>query len=211
MAPAPQEVSKIPRRPGSYKDIQRPPERVNERIRAPQILVIDDDGAKLGVKTPYEALQLARAKGLDLVEISANARPPVCRIMDYGKHRYRQSKKAAEAKKRQHQATVKEIKFRPSVDEHDYQFKKKHVLRFLQHGDKVKLVVMFRGRERAHREIGQQILERVCEEVSEFGMVEASPRNNGPHLQMVLAPKSTKSKGSGRKPAPPPDRKANTE
>lgn len=165
-------------------------ERVNERIKAREILVIDDDGSMLGLKTPEEAMALARQQELDLVEISPGANPPVCRIMDYGKHRYRQSKKAHEAKRKQHQSMVKEIKFRPSVDEHDFEFKKNNIVRFLQQGDKVKVVLMFRGRERTHREIGQKVLERVMQATKEFGTVEAMARSDGPHLQLVLAPRA---------------------
>lgn len=173
---------------------------MNERIRAPQILVIDDDGAKLGVMTPQEAIVEAKKRELDLVEIAPSANPPVCRIMDYGKHRYQVSKKAHEAKRKQHQATVKEIKFRPAVDQHDFDFKKKHVIRFLQNGDKVKLVVMFRGRERTHREIGYQILQRVAEEVTEFGTMETPTKSEGPHLSVILAPKKAAVKQKPQKP-----------
>lgn len=156
------------------------------------MLVIDDDGSKLGILTPAEALARAQQKELDLVEISPTANPPVCRIMDYGKFRYQQSKKTHEAKRRQHQAAVKEIKFRPAVDEHDYDFKKNHICRFLQHGDKVKVVIMFRGRERAHKGIGELVLRRVIEDVAEFGSVESTARAEGPHLQVVLGPKANK-------------------
>ena len=125
---------------------------------------------------PQKALETARQKGLDLVEISANATPPVCRIMDFGKYQYQEQKRAREAKKNQKIIEVKEIKFRPKVDEHDYQFKKKHIERFLAEGDKVKATIFFRGRENAHPEIGNQILDRLIEDLTEVAIAETSPR-----------------------------------
>ena len=143
--------------------------RINERIRVREIRVIDDTGQQLGIMPPPQALTIARQKGLDLVEISPTAVPPVCRIMDYGKYQYQEQKRAREAKKHQKIIEVKEIKFRPKVDEHDYQFKKKHIERFLADGDKVKATIFFRGREMAHPEIGRRILERLIEELAEVG------------------------------------------
>ena len=135
--------------------------RVNERIRVREIRVIDDTGQQLGIMPPPQALAIAKQKGLDLVEISPTAVPPVCRIMDFGKYQYQEQKRTREAKKHQKVIVVKEIKFRPKVDEHDYQFKKKHIERFLEDGDKVKATIFFRGREMAHPEIGRRILERL--------------------------------------------------
>ena len=135
--------------------------RVNERIRVREIRVIDDTGQQLGIMPPPQALAIAKQKGLDLVEISPTAVPPVCRIMDFGKYQYQEQKRAREARKHQKVIEVKEIKFRPKVDEHDYQFKKKHIERFLEEGDKVKATIFFRGREMAHPEIGRRILERL--------------------------------------------------
>jgi translation initiation factor IF-3 len=139
-----------------------------------EIRVIDDDGKQLGIMAPPQALVIAKAKGLDLVEISPTAVPPVCRIMDFGKYQYQEQKRAREAKKHQKVIDVKEIKFRPKVDEHDYQFKKKHIERFLADGDKVKATIFFRGREMAHPEIGRRILERLCDELADV----ADPRND---------------------------------
>ena len=143
--------------------------RVNERIRVREIRVIDDTGQQLGIMPPPQALAIAKQKGLDLVEISPTAIPPVCRIMDFGKYQYQEQKRAREARKHQKVIEVKEIKFRPKVDEHDYQFKKKHIERFLEDGDKVKATIFFRGREMAHPEIGRRILERLVEELADVG------------------------------------------
>jgi translation initiation factor IF-3 len=139
---------------------------------------------------PPQALALARGKGLDLVEISPTAVPPVCRIMDFGKYQYEQQKRARAAKKHQRTIEVKEIKFRPKVDEHDYQFKKKHIERFLAEGDKVKATIFFRGRENAHPEIGRRILERLVEELGEVVVVESSPQKEGNQLHTILAPRA---------------------
>jgi translation initiation factor IF-3 len=138
---------------------------------------------------PPQALALARSKGLDLVEISPTAVPPVCRIMDFGKYQYEQQKRARSAKKHQKVILVKEIKFRPKVDEHDYQFKKKHIERFLADGDKVKATIFFRGRENAHPEIGRRILERLISELADIGQIEIEPQKEGNQLHTILAPK----------------------
>ena len=138
---------------------------------------------------PPQALALAKSKGLDLVEISPTAMPPVCRIMDFGKFQYEQQKKARSAKKHQKVILVKEIKFRPKVDEHDYQFKKKHIERFLADGDKVKATIFFRGRENAHPEIGRRILDRLMDEVDDIAVIESAPRQEGNQLHTILAPK----------------------
>jgi len=151
--------------------------------------VIDDDGQQLGIMPPPQALALARSKSLDLVEISPTAMPPVCRIMDFGKYQYEQQKRARQAKKHQKVILVKEIKFRPKVDEHDYQFKKKHIERFLADGDKVKATIFFRGRENAHPEIGRRILERLIDELSDIGTIESEPQKEGNQLHTILAPK----------------------
>ena len=138
---------------------------------------------------PPQALTIARSKGLDLVEISPTAVPPVCRIMDYGKYQYQEAKRAREAKKHQKVIEVKEIKFRPKVDEHDYQFKKKHIERFLEEGDKVKATVFFRGREMAHPEIGQRILMRLIEDLADLAMPETMPRQEGNQMHTILSQK----------------------
>jgi translation initiation factor IF-3 len=163
--------------------------RVNERIRVREIRVIDDTGQQLGIMAPQQALAIARQKGLDLVEISATAVPPVCRIMDYGKYQYQEQKRARQAKKHQKIIEVKEIKFRPKVDEHDYQFKKKHIERFLAEGDKVKATIFFRGREMAHPEIGRRILERLIDELADVAVPENNPRQEGNQMHTILARK----------------------
>jgi translation initiation factor IF-3 len=164
--------------------------RVNERIRVREVRVIDDTGQQLGIMPPPQAVAIARQKGLDLVEISPTAVPPVCRIMDYGKYQYQEQKRAREAKKHQRIIEVKEIKFRPKVDEHDYQFKKKHIERFLADGDKVKATIFFRGREMAHPEIGRRILERLIDELADVAITESSPRQEGNQMHTILAQKA---------------------
>lgn len=166
-----------------------------------EIRVIDETGQQLGIMPPPQALAIARSKGLDLVEISPTAMPPVCRIMDFGKFQYEQQKRARSAKKHQKVILVKEIKFRPKVDEHDYQFKKKHIERFLADGDKVKATIFFRGRENAHPEIGLKILERLMDEVEEIAVIETAPRQEGNQLHTILAPKP----GAVKKTAPRPE------
>ena len=163
--------------------------RINERIRAREVRVIDDEGRQIGILPPYEALKLAREKNLDLVEVSPTAQPPVCRIMDYGKYLYQQEKKEREAKKHQKTITVKEVKFRINVDDHDYETKKNHVLRFLEEGDKVKATIFFRGREMTRTGLGREILERLIKDVEQKGMVEFRPRQEGNTLHAILAPK----------------------
>ena len=163
--------------------------RVNERIRVREIRVIDDTGSQLGIMPPPQALAIAKQKGLDLVEISPTANPPVCRIMDFGKYQYQEQKRAREAKRHQKVIEVKEIKFRPKVDEHDYQFKKKHIERFLSEGDKVKATIFFRGRENAHPEIGRRILERLMGELAEVAVPETDPQKEGNQLHTILAPR----------------------
>src|SRR5437773_8307736 len=170
--------------------------RVNERIRVREIRVIDDGGQLLGIMPPPQALAIARQKGLDLVEISPTAVPPVCRIMDYGKYQYQEQKRAREAKKHQKIIEVKEIKFRPKVDEHDYNFKKKHIERFLADGDKVKATIFFRGREMAHPEIGRRILERLIDELGDVAVAETTPRQEGNQMHVILGARA------GRKTAP---------
>ncbi len=153
--------------------------------------VIDDEGKQIGILQPFEALKLAREKNLDLVEVSPTAQPPVCRIMDFGKYIYEQEKKERAAKKHQKVITVKEVKFRINVDEHDYEFKKNHVLRFLEDGDKVKATIFFRGREMTHTNLGRQILERLIKDIGDKGIVEFRPRMEGNTLHAILAPKKT--------------------
>jgi translation initiation factor IF-3 len=164
--------------------------------------VIDDEGNQLGIMVPYEAIKKAREKNLDLVEISPTAQPPVCRIMDYGKFLYQQEKKEREAKKHQKTITVKEVKFRINVDDHDYETKKNHVLRFLDEGDKVKATIFFRGREMTRTGLGRQILERLIKDVEAHSIVEFRPRQEGNTLHAILAPK--KAETGGQKAKQPP-------
>jgi translation initiation factor IF-3 len=162
--------------------------RVNSQIRISPVRVIDEDGEQLGILEVNEARNLAEERGLDLVEVAPNARPPVCKIMDYGKYKYEQAKKEKEAKKKQHTVQVKEMKFRPKIDDHDYEFKVAHVREFLEKGDKAKLTIMFRGREMMHQEFGLAILERVIEDLEDIAVVEQEPKTEGRNMTMVLAP-----------------------
>jgi translation initiation factor IF-3 len=164
--------------------------------------VIDDEGNQVGIMPPFEALKMAREKNLDLVEISPTAQPPVCRVMDFGKYLYQQEKREREAKKHQHTITVKEVKFRINVDEHDYETKKNHVLRFLGQGDKVKATIFFRGREMTRQPLGRAILERLIKELGDKAVVEFRPRQEGNTLHAILAPPKTAAPPA-KKPAPP--------
>ena len=163
--------------------------RVNRRIRVSPVRLIGPDGEQVGILPTNEALERAEQAGLDLVEVSPNSRPPVCRIMDYGKYKYELSKKDKQAKKRQHSFQLKEMRFRPKIDEHDFEFKTKHVRGFLESGSQVKVFVMFRGREMAYTEQGRKVLDRVAEELSDVGMVENPPKMEGRHMNMVMAPR----------------------
>ncbi|HEQ98682.1 MAG TPA: translation initiation factor IF-3 [candidate division Zixibacteria bacterium] len=164
--------------------------RVNSRIRAPQVRVIDTDGSQIGILPTREAVEKAYEKGLDLVEVSPNAKPPVCRILDFGKYKYEQSKKAKAAKKKQHTVQLKEMRYRPKIEEHDYNFKTRHVKEFLLQGFKVKVFVEFRGREMAHIEFGKKIMERLQEDLSEVAVVEQRPKMEGRNLIMIVMPKT---------------------
>lgn len=164
--------------------------RFNERIRALKVLVIDDEGKKVGVMMTRDAVELARSKGLDLVEVAPEADPPVTRIMDYGKHLYVQQKRDREARKKQVHQRVKEVKLRIKTEEHDIQTKLRHIRDFLQEQDKVKLTVMYRGREMVHPELGRQLLERVIRELEEMGVPEYLPKQEGRNLTTVINPYS---------------------
>ena len=159
----------------------------------PQVRVIAENGDQLGIMNTREAVQLARSQGLDLVEVAATADPPVCRIIDYGKFTYEQKKKASEAKKKQVIITVKEVKFRPGTDDHDYNFKAKHARDWLSEGDKVKATIFFRGREITHRELGAELLQRLEQDLSEVGEVEQRPKMEGNQMFLIFAPKRHKS------------------
>jgi translation initiation factor IF-3 len=154
-----------------------------------EIRVLDEEGTQLGVMTPQQAIEIARSKGLDLVEIAPQAQPPVCRIINFGKWQYEQKKKQKEAKAKQTYIVVKEIKFRPGTDEHDYNFKKNHAVRLLQEGDKVKATVHFRGREITHKELGQTLLARLEQDLAAYGIVEVRPKLEGMNMFIMFGPK----------------------
>lgn len=162
---------------------------INERIRYPKIRLIDVDGTQLGIMSPREALALAQERELDLVLISEKADPPVCRIMDYGKYKFQQEKKAREAKKKQQTIEVKEVKMRYNIDEHDYQVRVNQARRFLKEGDKVKVTITFRGRESQHSELAEDLLKRLATDLQEVGQVQQVPQKEGRNMIMVLMPK----------------------
>jgi translation initiation factor IF-3 len=162
--------------------------RINDRIRAREVLLVDSDGTKLGVKPFTEALQLARDQDLDLVEVAANANPPVCRIMDYGKFRFDAAQRAKESRRKTTQTQIKEMKYRVKIGPGDFDTKTRKVLEFLREGHKVKITIMFRGRETAHPHLGKNILDRIADEASSFAKVEAAPKLDGRNMIMVLAP-----------------------
>lgn len=168
--------------------------RTNQQIEASEVRLIDEEGEQVGITSLEEALEKAGSKQLDLVEISPGAEPPVCRIMDYGKHLFEQKQKQKEARKKQRQTQVKEVKFRPGTDEGDYQIKLRNLKRFLEAGDKAKVTIRFRGREMAHQEIGRDLLSRIAEDLEDFGNVEQMPNMEGRQMIMVLAPGSKKKK-----------------
>jgi translation initiation factor IF-3 len=180
---------------------RRPPERdqtrINERIRVPEVRLIGEDGNQVGVVSRDEALKYAQSRDLDLVEVAAEARPPVCRVLDYSKYKYEQEQKAKQARKHQKQVTVREIKLRPKIAINDYETKKGHVERFLRHQDRVKVTIMFRGRETTHPERGERLLMQLAEDVQEIGTVEQRPNLDGRNMTMVLAPVKPKESGSG--------------
>jgi translation initiation factor IF-3 len=186
--------------------------RINERIRAPEVRLVGPKGEQIGIVSINEALRLAQEADLDLVEVAATARPPVCKLMDYGKFKYEAAVKARESRKNQTQTIVKEIKLRPKIDPHDYGTKKGHVERFLKAGDKVKVTIMFRGREQSRPELGFRLLQRLADDVNELGFVEAQPKQDGRNMIMVIGPHRKKSEGGragdrqppGGRPVPSP-------
>ena len=162
---------------------------INWDIRAPEVRVIDPDGKQVGVLSVKEAIRIAEERGLDLVEVAPNSQPPVCRIMNYGKYKYQQSKRGQEARKHQTVIHIKEVKVRPRTEDHDFQFKLRHVKRFLEEGNKVKISILFRGREIAHPEFGKEMLNRFVEGVKDLVVIEQAPRLEGRNMVMILAPK----------------------
>jgi len=190
---------------GQRPDNRRVPSvRINERIRVPQVRVIGDEGEQLGVMDVRDAVRAAREKGLDLVEVAPTADPPVCRIIDFGKFQYEAKKKANEAKKKQVTITVKEVKFRPGTDDHDYSYRMKHAREWLEEGDKVKATIWFRGREMTHRELGSRILQRLENDLADLGEVEARPRMEGNQMFIIFGPKRHKGATKPEHPAPQP-------
>lgn len=179
----------IARRPHNAPPQRDTGPRINDRIRSPEIRLIGADGENVGVVTPAQAMAMAEEAGLDLVEISPTAEPPVCKIMDFGKYKYEQQKREAEARKKQHIIEIKEIKFRPGTDTHDYDVKMRSVLKFLEEGDKVKVTLRFRGREMAHQELGLELLHRVAADVGDAGKVESMPRLEGRQMVMMIGAK----------------------
>lgn len=179
--------------------------RINDRIRIPQVRVIGPDGEQVGILDTKDALDMAMENDLDLVEVAPTADPPVCRIMDYGKYKYEQAVKQREARKKQSHVVVKEMKMRPKIDRHDYETKKGHVVRFLNDGAKVKITIMFRGREMVHPEIGKRLLDQLAEELEEIAKVENMPKLDGRNMTMVLGPTKEPGKPQGApKPTAPP-------
>jgi translation initiation factor IF-3 len=183
---------------------RRPPERdetrINERIRVPQVRLIAEDGKQVGVVPTEEALDYARERDLDLVEVAPEARPPVTRVLDYSKYKYEQEQKAKAARRHQKQVNVREIKLRPKIATNDYETKKRHVVRFLEGDDRVKVTIMFRGREQSHPERGEALLMRLADDVAELGTVEQRPQQDGRNMTMLLAPVKRKHEG-GQPPA----------
>ena len=166
--------------------------RINEEIRAREVRVIGSDGEQLGIMSGREAQQLAYEKHLDLVEIAPTAKPPVCRIMDYGKYRYEQQKREKESRKKQKTFDIKEVKLRPGIEEHDFNVKFKNAVRFLEDGDKVKVTIMFRGRELSHPELGEVLLNKMAAQLKEMAVVERQPKLEGQNMIMIVAPKPSK-------------------
>ncbi|HEX3706021.1 MAG TPA: translation initiation factor IF-3 [Mycobacteriales bacterium] len=162
--------------------------RINDRIRVPEVRLVGPNGEQVGIVAIGDALRLAQEADLDLVEVAAEARPPVCKLMDYGKWKYENAQKAREARRNQSHTIIKEMKLRPKIDPHDYETKKGHVVRFLKAGDKVKITIMFRGREQSRPELGFRLLQRLAGDVEELGYVEASPKQDGRNMIMVMAP-----------------------
>jgi translation initiation factor IF-3 len=191
---------------------RRPPERdstrINERIRVPEVRLIDDEGNQVGVIKTQEALAYAQERDLDLVEVAPEAKPPVCRVLDYSKYKYEQEQKQKQARKHQQNITVREIKFRPKIAQHDYDTKKGHVERFLRDQSKVKITIMFRGREMAHPERGRMILDRLAEELDELAVVEQRPLQDGRNMTMMLGPSKAAEKAKAEKDAAAQDEPA---
>jgi len=185
-------INTIARRPHNAPPTRDTGPRINERITSNEIRLIGADGENVGVVTPGRAMDMAEEAGLDLVEISPNANPPVCKIMDFGKYKYEQQKRESEARKKQKVIEVKEVKFRPNTDTHDYEVKMRNVFKFLENGDKVKITLRFRGREMAHQQLGRELLDRVAVDTKEAGKVEHMPKMEGRQMIMIIGPLANK-------------------
>src|SRR4029079_7433746 len=190
-----EEFSASQRRPTIARPVQT---RVNERIRIREVRLIDEEGEQVGIIATRDALEMARERGLDLVEVAPNAVPPVCRLMDYGKFRYEQSRKEREARKNQHVIELKEVRIRPKIDDHDLETKGRRAAKFLDAGDKVKLTVLFRGREMAHPDLGKALLDQLADQLRPHGVVEQPPRMEGRTMIMFMAPLRAKSSPADR-------------
>jgi translation initiation factor IF-3 len=175
--------------------------RINDRIRVPEVRLVGPNGEQVGIVSIGDALKLAQESDLDLVEVAATARPPVCKLMDYGKFKYESAMKAREARRNQAHTIIKEIKLRPKIDPHDYETKKGHVVRFLKAGDKVKVTIMFRGREQSRPELGFRLLQRLAEDVTELGFVESQPKQDGRNMIMVIGPHKKKAEAKAERAA----------
>ncbi|GLW66989.1 translation initiation factor IF-3 [Actinomadura rubrobrunea] len=175
--------------------------RINERIRVPEVRLVGPNGEQVGIVPIAKALELAREADLDLVEVAPTARPPVAKLMDYGKFKYESAMKAREARKNQAHTVIKEIKLRPKIDPHDYETKKGHVVRFLKAGDKVKVTIMFRGREQSRPELGFRLLQRLADDVEELGFVESRPKQDGRNMIMVIGPHKKKAEARAERAA----------
>ncbi|MBS2538209.1 translation initiation factor IF-3 [Catenulispora sp. NF23] len=182
--------------------------RINDRIRVPEVRLVGPNGEQVGIVSIQDALRLAQEQDLDLVEVAATARPPVVKVMDYGKYKYESALKAREARKNQAHTVIKEMKLRPKIDPHDYETKKGHVVRFLKAGDKVKITIMFRGREQSRPELGRRLLSKLAEDVAELGFVEFAPKQDGRNMIMVLGPHKKKTEAMAEARAAKEERKA---
>src|SRR2546423_7030109 len=181
---------------------ERDETRINERIRVPEVRLIGDDGKQIGVVPIQEALSYAQERDLDLVEVAADSRPPVCRVLDYSKYKYEQEQKAKAARRHQKQVNVREIKLRPKIATNDYETKKNHVVRFLKGDDRVKVTIMFRGREQTHPERGEALLMRLAEDVADLGQIDQRPQQDGRNMTMLLSPVPKKQEQAPHEQAP---------
>jgi translation initiation factor IF-3 len=184
---------------------ERDPTRINERIRVAEVRLIDEDGSQIGVTKTDDALRMAQERDLDLVEVAPDSRPPVARLLDYSKYKYEQEQKAKAARKHQQQVNVREIKLRPKIADHDYATKRGHVERFLRQSNKVKVTIMFRGREQAHPERGRALLDRLYEDVGELAVIEQAPQQEGRNMHMMLAPSRVATRPQAEQATPAPE------